>query len=103
MNREKKNRPCFETEVGTPTLTIEHGEERIMLPYGSFESAKQAKNKTIIILFAAWIVELRGKIPEEVWEKLQLFDIKVLRTSEQPDEDNCGIDHLVLHLRGSDD
>ncbi len=74
-----------------------------MLPYGSFEAAKQAKNGAIIILFAAWIVELRGKIPEELWEKLQLFDIKVLRTSEQPDEDNCGIDHLALHVRDSGD
>ena len=99
MNREEKNRPYYEIEVGTPTLTIEHGSKRMMLPYSSFEVAEFREDGSVMIFFASWIVEVRGELPPELWDSLQLFDLRVLRVAERKDEDGCLIQHLSLLSR----
>lgn len=99
MNQEEKNRPYYEVEVGTPTLTIEHDGGRTMLPYSSLEAAELHEDGSLMIFFASWMVEVRGELPQELWDSLQLFDLRVLRMVEQKDEDGCFIQHLSMLSR----
>jgi len=99
MNRIEEIRECFEVETGTPTLTVELPEQQRMIPYNNFETAQFKSGGQIVMLFAEWILEIRGEHLAGLWEQYQMQDERIIRVSDNPEDDDCRISHLKLISR----
>jgi len=83
-------------------MTLELPNEQRMIPYSSFETAQCKEGRSITILFAEWLIQIRGQNLEELWEKLQMFDLSIIRISEASEDGGCSISHLELIVREDD-
>ena len=76
-----KEQECYETETGTPTLTVVQSNGERMIPWHGFLSGWY-EGARIEVLFQGWVLVIEGERLEALWEKLQLQDVRVLRKSK---------------------
>lgn len=86
---------CFETETGTPTLTIVLPNEQRMISYCGFRDAVM-NGKSITIRFHDWTICIEGKSLDPLWEQFQMQDVRVLRLSREQVEAECRIKRITL-------
>lgn len=86
---------CFETELGTPTLTVENSGHHRMIGYGSFCDALMDGNR-ITIRFRDWIVIVTGESLATLWKQLQMQDVKLIRPSKVKPQHGCRIANIEV-------
>ena len=74
----KKDAECFETEVGTPTLTVELEAESRMLPWGTFQDAV-LNDEGVLLRLSPYEIRIEGDLLGDLWKSIQLQDVRVIR------------------------
>ena len=74
----------YQTELGTPTLTLRMGSLERMIPWasflgGSFHRKEGGENENILLSFQEGEVRLKGYALQHIWEKCQLQDLRWVR------------------------
>ena len=90
---------CYETEMGTPTLTIELSSGQRMIPYAGFRDAV-FKGDSITIRFLDWIVVIMGKSLLPLWRQLQMQDVRIIRHSLNDSMSDCSV--TAIDVREAD-
>jgi len=86
---------CYETETGTPTITMVLEDSEKMIPYVSFRDADK-QGDCITVRFHDWIITITGKSLDNLWQQLQLQDVRVIRKSPLAVEGDCCITRMVV-------
>jgi len=86
---------CFDTETGTPTLTVVLDDREKMVPYVSFRDADK-QGDCITIRFHDWIITVTGKSLASLWQQFQMQDVRVIRKSREDVSDDCRITGIEL-------
>jgi hypothetical protein len=86
---------CFESETGTPSLTMVVSEGQRMIAYSGFCDALMERDR-ITMRFRDWKVVVMGVSLEILWRQLQMQDVRLIRLSTAATSYGCKITGIDL-------
>jgi len=93
LKDEFTNEECFKVEDGTPTLTVQQETHQWMVSWIHFRHAIW-QGEIISLHFQGWLVVIQGRNLKELWEALQLQQVRFVFLSSAGLVNGC----VVLEL-----